>query len=50
MNETNTVPAADRWDRIFRSLRTYDEETVVRFIRMVVSGETDLPAPEPEPC
>ena len=41
-----TKTTAEMWDRIFRSQQTYDEQTIMRFIRMVVSGCPELVAPE----
>ena len=46
----NRACTAEMWDRIFRSQKSYDEQTIVRFIRMVVAGEADQNVPGPRPC
>ena len=43
--DIHSLPADEVWDRIFRSLDSFDEQTIVRFIRMVVAGQ-----PEPRPA
>jgi hypothetical protein len=40
---------SDLWDRVFRGLDFSDEQAVVRFIRMVVAGQPELPKKE-QPC
>ena len=45
-----TKTTAEMWDRIFRSQKTCDEQAVVRFIRMVVAGQPEQSAPEPQAC
>ena len=45
-----TKNTAEMWDRIFRSQKTYDEQAIVRFIRMVVAGCPEQGAPEPQAC
>ena len=41
----NSLPADEVWDHVFRHLDSLDEQSIVGFIRMVVSG---LPEPCPE--
>ena len=51
MNDNElTKNTAEMWDIIFRSQKTYDEQTIVRFIRMVVEGCSEQSAPEPQTC
>lgn len=37
---------SDLWDRVFRGLDSFDEQAIVRFIRMVVAGQPELPKKE----
>ena len=46
----NRACTAEMWERIFRSQKSYDEQHIVRFIRMVVTGEAEQNVPEPQPC
>lgn len=45
-----TKTTAEMWDRIFRIQKTYDEQAIVRFIRMVVAGCPEQGVPEPQTC
>ena len=45
-----TKTTAEMWERIFRSQKTYDEQAIVRFIRMVVEGRPEQSAPELQAC
>ncbi len=37
---------SDLWDRVFRGLDSFDEQAIVRFIRMVVAGQPEPPKKE----
>ncbi len=45
-----SIPAESVWDRVFRAVNASDEQSIVRFIRMVVANQPDLPVPEHVPC
>ena len=34
---------SELWDRVFRGLESFDEQAIVRFIRMVVAGQPEQP-------
>jgi hypothetical protein len=45
-----SIPAESVWDRVFQAVNASDEQSIVRFIRMVVANQPDLPVPEHVPC
>ena len=49
-NSANAPYTSDTWERVFRSLGSPDEQTIVRFIRMVVAGQPELPGPDAAVC
>ena len=49
-SSTNAPYISDMWEHIFRSLGTPDEQAIVRFIRMVVAGQPELPGPDATAC